>query len=139
MASERGSASLEFVSAGVLLLVPLVYLVLTLAQLQAATFAAEGAVRQAARVFVTAPTENLARTYAAGAIEDALADANLTSSQAHSTVTCSPVPQDCLAPQSWVTTRTAIDVPLPFVPSIFNLDKYARVLISAEATERVAR
>lgn len=133
------SASLEFITAGLLLLVPLVYLVLTLAQLQAATLAAEGAVRQAVRVFVTAPTISQARAQAAAAIDDALTDLHLSPSQAKTAVTCTPQPRDCLAAQSWVTTRTTIAVPLPLIPSMFGLDKYARISISAEATERVAR
>ena len=136
---ERGSASLEFITAGLLLLVPLVYLVLTLALLQAATLAAEGAVRQAVRVFVTASTISQARAQAAAAIDDALTDLHLSPSQAKTAVTCTPQPRDCLAAQSWVTTRTTIAVPLPLIPSMFGLDKYARISISAEATERVAR
>ena len=136
---ERGSAALEFITAGVLMLVPLVYLVLTLAQLEAATFAAEGAVRQATRVFVTASDESRGRKQAALAIEDALVDARLSPNQARIAVTCSPTPNRCLMPQSWVTTRATISVPLPFVPSLFNLEKYARVSVVAEATERVAR
>jgi hypothetical protein len=136
---ERGSASLEFITAGLLLIVPLVYLVLTLAQLQAATLAAEGAVRQAVRVFVTAPTVVQARVQAAAAIDDALADLHLSPSQAKTAVTCAPQPRNCLASQSGVTTRTTIAVPLPLIPSMFGLDKYARISISAEATERVAR
>jgi hypothetical protein len=136
---ERGSASLEFITAGLLLLVPLVYLVLTLAQLQAATLAAEGAVRQAVRVFVTAPTISQARGQAAAAIDDALTDLHLSPSQAKTAVTCTPQPRDCLAAQSWVTTRTTIALPLPLIPSMFGLDKYAHISISAEATERVAR
>ena len=46
---ETGTAALEFITVGLILLVPLVYLVLALASLQAGTFAVEGAARQAAR------------------------------------------------------------------------------------------
>jgi hypothetical protein len=139
LVEERGSASLEFITAGLLLLVPLVYLVVTLAQLQAATLAAEGAVRQAVRVFVTAPSVTQARVQAAAAIDDALSDLHLSSTQAKTAITCAPQPRDCLAAESWVTTRTTIEVPLPLIPSMFGLDKYARISVSAEATERVAR
>ncbi|HSP76545.1 MAG TPA: hypothetical protein VLO31_10065, partial [Cryobacterium sp.] len=50
--AERGSASLEFITAGLILLVPLVYLVLAMAALQGGALAVEGAARQAARVYV---------------------------------------------------------------------------------------
>ncbi|MCA1943576.1 MAG: pilus assembly protein, partial [Yonghaparkia sp.] len=53
---DRGSASLEFLVAGLLMLVPLVYLILTLGTIQSAALATEGAARQAARVFVQAPS-----------------------------------------------------------------------------------
>ncbi len=49
---DEGSAVVEFVGLVVVLLVPLVYLVLVVGRLEAATFAAEGAAREAARVFV---------------------------------------------------------------------------------------
>ena len=48
-ASDDGSASLEFITVGVLLLVPLVYLVLVVSSLQAASLAVEGAAQQASR------------------------------------------------------------------------------------------
>ena len=50
--SDDGSASLEFITVGLLLLVPLVYLVLTIAAVQGAALGVEGAARQASRVFV---------------------------------------------------------------------------------------
>ncbi|RII97030.1 hypothetical protein DZF97_17400, partial [Clavibacter nebraskensis] len=53
-ADDRGSAVLEFITAGVLLLVPLVYLVLAMSAIQGAALGTEGAARQAARVYVRA-------------------------------------------------------------------------------------
>ena len=47
---ETGSAAIEFVTAGLILLVPIVYLVVALAAIQAGAFAAEAAARQAARL-----------------------------------------------------------------------------------------
>ena len=54
LAQEHGSASLEFLTVGIILLVPLVYLVLALAAIQAGALGVEGAARQAARVAVLA-------------------------------------------------------------------------------------
>ena len=62
-ASEQGSASLEFITVGMVMLIPLVYLVLTMSAIQAGALAAEGAARQAARVFVQ--SENLEAAHAA--------------------------------------------------------------------------
>ena len=73
-ADERGSASLEFITVGLLLLLPVVYLVLTLAALQGASLAVEGATRQAARVFVQSGSLADAQAAAQTAIEVTLAD-----------------------------------------------------------------
>ena len=52
--SDAGNAVVEFLAVTVLFLVPIVYLVLVLGRLQAATFAAQGAAREAGRAFTTA-------------------------------------------------------------------------------------
>ena len=138
MKSERGSASLEFISAGVLLLVPLIYLVLVCGRVQAASLAAEGAVRQAARVFVTAPSLALASSRSEMAITDALTDFSFQRSAARASVSCSPVPGRCLQPRSWVTVRVSVGVTLPFLPSVLGLDRFTSLQVSSSATERVA-
>ena len=45
--SDGGSASLEFITAGMILLLPMVYLILTMSQIQGGSFAVEGAARGA--------------------------------------------------------------------------------------------
>ncbi|MEN9752048.1 MAG: hypothetical protein RLZZ600_1095 [Actinomycetota bacterium] len=136
--SEQGSASLEFIVAGVLLMVPLVYLTLVLGRVQAGTLAAESLARQAARVYVTAPTTQLAASRVAMATADTLADFHFTAREGGVTISCSPATTPCLRSQSWVSARSRIDVTLPFVPAILGLEKYAQITVSASATERVA-
>src|SRR6187402_2436195 len=80
--AERGSASLEFLVAGLLLLVPLVYLVLTVSAVQAASLGVEGAARQASRVFVQAESVGEARAAAARAVAVTLADYGLDAEDA---------------------------------------------------------
>ena len=74
---DRGSSSLEFVTVGLVLMVPLVYLVVAMAAIQGAALAIEGAARQAARVFVLAPDLAQAEASAIRALEFALADHGL--------------------------------------------------------------
>lgn len=67
--ADRGSALIEFVGASVILLLPLVYLLLTVFTVQRGAFAASQAAREAGRAFATAPSAavGLARArYAAG-------------------------------------------------------------------------
>lgn len=51
-----GSALIEFVGVSVILLVPIVYLLLSVFQVQRGAFAASQAAREAGRAFATAPT-----------------------------------------------------------------------------------
>ncbi|XTR52881.1 hypothetical protein ACOM2C_06605 [Pseudarthrobacter sp. So.54] len=53
--AERGSAVVEFTFLSLLLMVPLVYFIITMAQLQGGSFAVVGAADQAAKVFVAQP------------------------------------------------------------------------------------
>jgi hypothetical protein len=73
-ADERGSGTIEFVAASVLLLLPLVYVLLAVFDVQRSSFAATQAAREAGRAFATAPTSEAgiaqARVAAALAFED---------------------------------------------------------------------
>ncbi|QNO38434.1 hypothetical protein H4J02_05360 [Protaetiibacter sp. SSC-01] len=136
---DSGSASLEFITAGVMLLVPLVYLVLVVSAVQAGSLGVEGAARQASRVFVQAPTEADARAAAERAIRVTLADYGVDAAQAQVAVTCRPDPSDCLARQGFVTVEIAAVVPLPFAPPVLGLDVALAVPVHAVATEQVSR
>lgn len=115
--TEGGSAVVEFLLVAMVLLIPLVYLVLMAAQLQAGTFATTIAAREAARAFVTAPTQ-------ASASDRALAAASLTledfgfGDQVDDAVdiACSSVP--CIQPGATVTVTTTVVVALPLVPAV---------------------
>jgi len=135
---DSGSASLEFITAGLLLLVPLVYLVLVVSSIQGATLAAEGAARQAARVFVTADSADQAGARAQQAIDFALADFNVPAQRVTVSVSCSDS-TSCLAGDSLVTVSVDVAVPLPFVPTVLGLDQLAVVPVSSHATAHVSR
>src|SRR6476661_4230607 len=68
--TERGSAVVEFVFLAVLLMVPLFYLVMVLARLQAGAYAVSGAAREAGRAYTTArvPAQAPARAEAAAGV-----------------------------------------------------------------------
>lgn len=109
---ERGSAVVEFLGGAVVLLVPLVYLVLTLAQLQAGTFAAQAAARDAGRLVATADPEQ-AGDLAASAVTLAFADHGLqVDGAAALAVAC----ETTCEPGERVHVSVDVDVPLPYVP-----------------------
>ena len=113
---ERGSAIVEFLGAALLLLLPVMYLALTLGRIQAATFAVEGAAKESARAFVTADSVEHGETRAGVAVSLALDDQGFTDVRPADvlSIACSGGP--CLAPGSEVVTVVRYDVPLPFVP-----------------------
>lgn len=139
VASETGSASLEFITLGLILLLPLVYLVLTMAAIQGAAFAVEGAARQAVRVFVQSGSTSQAAARAERAIRFALADAGLESLEPHVSVSCAPKPEACLTRLGHVTISVAVTVPLPLVPPVLELAVPLGVPLQAVATEQVSR
>lgn len=136
---DEGSASIEFLTVGLLLLVPLSYLVLALASIQSASFAVEGAARHAARVFVQASSVGSAQAAAARAVEVTLADYGLDASSARVSITCRPDPADCLARRGFVTVSISTVAPLPLFPAVLGTDVPPGVTLDSVATEQVSR
>ena len=139
IADDVGTASLEFVTAGMILLLPMVYLVLTMSALQAGSLAVEGAARQAVRVYVQAPDTRDAEAEAERAIRFALADYGLDPSQASVVISCSPRPADCLRRRATVTITVGVSVGLPLVPSALTFRGPLAVPLRSTATEQVSR
>lgn len=115
--SERGSALVEFTFLGVVVLVPLVYLILTVARLQAATFAVTVAAREGARAFVTTQPGDLPEARSRAAAELAFSDQGFGDSGTLE-VTCSASP--CLAPEAEVRVRAVVTVTLPGAPGMIE-------------------
>lgn len=136
---ETGSAALEFVTLGMVLLVPMVYLVLTMAAIQGGALAAEGAARQAARVYVESGTPSEAQAAALRALEVALADHGIESPDAALSISCTPRPDACLTRRGLVTVTVDLTVPLPLVPAALTGDFPLAVPLSATATQQVSR
>lgn len=115
--AERGNAVVEFLGVALVLLLPVMYLVLTVGRVQAATFAVEGASREAARAYVTAPSAADGARLASVAVALAFGDQGFgtAASGGALTLTCSASP--CLEPGGEVTAHVRLDVPLPLVPS----------------------
>ncbi len=139
IADDSGSASLEFVTAGVILLVPLVYLVLVLSAVQSGSFAVEGAARQAVRVFVQADTPAKGAADAQRAVDYALADYGLSAANATVVISCTPHPASCLTRLGQVTVAVSTTVTLPLVPQVLTLNVPLGVPLEASSTEVVSR
>lgn len=113
---EEGNAIVEFLGAALILLLPVMYLALTLGRIQAATFAVGGAAKESARAFVTADSAEQGEARAGVAVSLALDDQGFADVRPADvlSISCSSTP--CLAPGNEVVTVVRYDVPLPFVP-----------------------
>lgn len=129
--AEAGSAVVEFLGGALLLLLPLVYLVLTLGQVQGAAFAAEGAAREAGRLVVRAETVEVGVARARAAVALAFADQGMTVDGAGAlTLACEADP--CLTPGARIIVEVGAAVALPGVPEFVRGAVPAEVPVTAE-------
>ena len=138
LAGDGGSAIVEFVFLAVLMLVPVVYLVVTLGRLQAAAFAAQGAAREAGRAFVTARDETSGRERADTSALIAYADQGFDDRRLI-TVQVDCAAAACLAPDARVEVRTSVHVVLPAVPRLVDRFLPARIEVTASHVSTVDR
>ncbi len=120
---ESGSAVVEFIVLGVVLLIPLVYLVLFMARIQAGTYAVSVAAREAGRAYVSSVSGADAAGRARAAAALAITDQGFASGQTL-TITCDGSP--CLRPEGRISATARVVVPLPLIPS------FARQVIPLE-------
>lgn len=117
LSDEGGTAVVEFVWLAILLLIPLIYLVLCLARIQAGSYAVTQGAREAGRAFVTADDDASAHARAGAAADIAFEDQGFAG-QGDLSVDCTAAP--CLSPGESVTTDATVRVPLPLVPTFLR-------------------
>ncbi len=133
--ADSGSAVLEFLIIGGLVLVPLLYAVLTIMRIEAAAMASTQAVREAGRAFVMADSPSQGMRNAEAAARLALADQGFALPSSALEVTCEG---GCLEPSSSAHVRLQWQVDLPWVPRTLG-DHEVGYPISAETQLRVDR
>jgi len=133
---DRGSASLEFITVGLLLLLPFIYLVLVVAAVQAGALAAEAAARNAARLVVQQDGAARAEALADQAVRFALADYGVDVASSSVTIDC--IPMACFDPGSLVTLTVTVRVPLPLVPAVLPGDFPLAVELTGVSAQRVS-
>lgn len=136
---DDGSAVVEFVTLGVLLLVPVVYLVVALGRVQAGSFAAEAAAREAARALSAAEDEASGTTHAHAAALLAFRDQGFADVDISRALVISCSAEPCLTPQAPLTVLVNLDVVLPGVPAFVDAVVPTRVSVRADATAVVDR
>lgn len=132
---EDGNALVEFIFLGLVLLVPVVYLVVTAGQVQGAAFAAVGAAESAAKVYVSAGDPAAGEEQARVAAELAFTDFGFQPEEMLLDISCSA---ECLSPGSTVTALVRFDVPLPLSAGLPGTD-FAPVTVDSSSTQIVER
>ncbi|UDY22808.1 TadE/TadG family type IV pilus assembly protein [Nocardioides sp. Kera G14] len=118
---QRGSALVEFSWLAILLMIPALWLVLAVFDVQRASFALATAARSAGRAYALADTDAAGRARATEAIRIALLDQHAEDAAIDLEVSCTPYPHDCHAGTSIVTVRLSTAVALPWLPASFGL------------------
>ena len=131
---DDGNALVEFSYLAVLLMVPLVYVLLTVFEVQRAAFGVTEAARQAGRAFVTADTADQGRERARAAATLAMQDQGLVLC-----ASCLQPPTGGLVLGSSVRVRVEHRVVLPLVGGLFSGRVPATIPVRATHVEVVDR
>jgi len=115
-----GSGLIEVTWLGLILLVPLVYVLLSAFAVQRGAFATTAAARAAGRAYALAPTDEVGLAQGTAAARQAYADQGLPAEGISVEVTCAPTPHRCHQGGSVVTVVVASRVALPLLPPILG-------------------
>ena len=113
--NENGTALIEVSWLAILLLVPMLYIVLTVFEVQRSAFAVSAAARAAGRAYSIAPSEAAAMAHARSAAAVAMRDQGVDVERSQVVITCRPAPSNCLAPGSVIDVDVAYPVALPLL------------------------
>jgi len=114
---ERGSALVEVCWLGILLVLPVLWIVMSVFQVQRGAFGVSAAARAAARAYALAPDDASGLARARTAARLALDDQGVHGGAPEVRVTCTPYPSDCHQGTSVITVWVHSRVVLPLMPS----------------------
>lgn len=117
---ERGSALVEFCWVGLILFIPITWVVLTVFEVQQGAFALNGAARAAARAYALAPDDATGTERAQAVVDQTLLDQGGDGQVGTVNVTCKPFPDNCHSGTSLITVHIESGVALPFLPAMID-------------------
>ena len=117
---ERGSGLVEMAWLGLVLVLPLLWVVLSVFEVQRGSFGVSAAARAAARAYALAPDDRSGRRRAEAVARQALADQGVGDAPLRVRVTCTPYPGDCHRATSVITVRIDSAVTLPLLPDVLG-------------------
>ena len=134
---EGGSALVELTWLAVLLLVPLVWVVVSVFEVQRGAFATAGASRAAARAFSLAEDDEPGRRWAIAAARRVLVDQGIEDPDSSGVVSCVPA-GDCHQAGAVITVRVSSSVSLPLLPDFFD-ERRSSFALTATHTVPIGR
>lgn len=137
--NDDGSAALEFITIGVILLVPLAYLVLTLGAVQETLLGAEAAARHTARAIGQAENADAAATSGDAVLASVIDEYGMDDANTVVELSCIPAGAACPAAGATVIVTVSTYVSLPLVPPILGLDRATRIPLQAASAQKVSR
>lgn len=119
---DSGSALVELSWLAVILLVPLVWIVLSVFEVQQGAFATSAAARAAGRAYALAPDDRTGEERARAAVAQVLADQGTPGQRASVEITCESPAGSCHVGTAVITVRVDSGVKLPLFPTILGGD-----------------
>ena len=136
---DAGSAALEFILVGLVLLVPIVYLIVALGAIQGQALGVETGARQLARAISEAPDAATADARATRVLDAIVSEYGLDPSAVEVVVSCAPATGPCPDAGALLSVTVTTSVTLPLVPAVLGLDQHARVPVEATSVQKVSR
>lgn len=137
--NDDGSAALEFIAVGVILLVPLAYLVIALGAIQDQTLGVEAAARHTARAIALAPDAEEAAAVGDIVLAGVVDEYDLDPESTEVEVSCRPASETCPSAGVTLIVRVSTRVRLPLVPPVLGVDRATEVPVQAEAVQKLSR
>ncbi|WP_166973101.1 hypothetical protein [Brevibacterium atlanticum] len=131
--TDSGTAVVEFIFASVVLLIPVIYLMLALSQLQAASYATTSAAMSASRIAARDANPSEARAQAVAQMH--FADFGVGDAPTSITYSCAG---PCGQAGSLITARVETKVSLPGFPLLFGSAHSPHITLRADHTDVVA-
>ena len=117
---EAGSALVELSWLAIILLVPLIWIVVSVFEVQRGAFATSAAARAAGRAYALAPDDATGEARARAVVDHVLADQGTPGQAAQVTVSCDAPGDSCHVGTAVITVRVDSGVDLPFFPAILG-------------------
>ncbi|WP_274645668.1 TadE family protein [Microbacterium sp. C7(2022)] len=130
---------LEFILVGLVLLVPLVYLVITLGSIQGQSLGAEAGARHIARAIALSSDSDEARDRTDRILAAVVEEYGIDDSAVEIALHCRPASADCPSAGATVVVTVRTSVSLPLVPPVLGLDRIASVPVEASSAQKVSR